>query len=100
MKRVTWIVGVFAMFLAGAANACSFDTDCDVRSKCAKRPGQIYGICVGGLNPGNDGDREPVYSPTDPNQTTGDTCQFSTDCGPGSLCLKGAGHIRGVCIRK
>jgi hypothetical protein len=100
MKRVTWIVGVFAVFLAGVAHACMFDTDCDVGSNCAKRPGQIYGLCVGGLNPGNNGDGEPVYSPTDPNQTTGDTCQFSTECGPGSICLKKCGSMYGVSLRK
>jgi hypothetical protein len=33
--------------------ACSFDTDCQVGSRCVKASGQIYGVCAGGLFPGN-----------------------------------------------
>jgi hypothetical protein len=79
--------------------ACQFDTDCDVGSKCLKSGGQIYGICAGGMNPGNSSDRTPVHSPLDPNGTVGNTCNFDTDCGPGSKCVKGSGQIHGVCMR-
>lgn len=62
--------------------ACSFDTDCGAGGQCKKPPGGIYGICVGGLTPGNSGDRQPVHDPLDPSGTVGNTCNFDTDCGP------------------
>ena len=80
--------------------ACQFNTDCDPGSNCLKRSGSIYGICVGGISPGNSNDRVPVYSPLDPNGTYGNTCQFSTDCGPGSVCTKSSGSINGTCMKK
>ena len=39
------------------------------------------------------------HDPLDINRTVGNTCQFSTDCGPGSKCMKQSGQINGVCIR-
>lgn len=81
------------------ADACSFDTDCEIGSKCLKSSGSLYGVCVGGQWPGNRWDREPVYDPLDPNRTYGKTCQFNTDCGPGSVCAKTSGALNGVCLR-
>jgi hypothetical protein len=89
------------VFFAPAISlACSFDTDCSPGSKCLKGRGDIYGICAGGISPGNKNDREPVSAPLDPNRTYGNTCSFDTDCGPGSKCLKDRGAIDGVCIRR
>ena len=81
------------------AAACQFDTDCQPGSKCIKSMGQIYGICMGGIMPGNRHDRQPVYDPLDLNRTYGNTCQFDTDCGPGSKCAKSSGSINGTCVR-
>jgi hypothetical protein len=79
--------------------ACSFDSDCSPGSKCAKAIGEIYGVCEGGVSPGNSYDRQPpVHSPYDINGTYGNTCSFSTDCGPGSVCEK-KGGVKGVCTR-
>ena len=91
---------VVATLVPGAASSCAFDTDCNPGSKCAKASGQIYGVCVGGISPGNKFDRQPVYSPLDPNRTTGNTCSFDTDCGPGSKCVKSGGSIYGACLRQ
>ena len=90
---------VLALLLASTpAMACSFDTDCRPGSQCVKESGNIYGICTGGLSPGNANDRQPVSSPLDVNGTYGNTCSFDTDCGPGSRCVKDA-SIHGVCMR-
>ncbi|WP_411727465.1 hypothetical protein [Methyloglobulus sp.] len=78
--------------------ACSFDTDCNPGTKCAKESGSLYGVCVGGISPGNSNDSQPVYAPLDINGTYGNTCSFNTDCGPGSACVK-QGCIEGVCMR-
>ncbi len=90
---------VFLAISSGAAWACSFDTDCNVGSKCLKSRGSIYGVCAGGIFPGNKYDKRPVYDPLDPNRTVGNTCSFDIDCGVGNKCLKGSGNIYGVCVR-
>lgn len=91
------VTGALAM-TTDAAVACQFNTDCNPGSQCVKNGG-LYGVCAGGIQPGNDNDRQPVYSPMDPNRTTGNTCQFNTDCGPGAQCAKTSG-IYGVCMRR
>jgi hypothetical protein len=98
MKRVIFLIMVVLFMWTTHAVACSFDTDCSPGSRCIKSPGNIYGVCMGGLFPGNKNDSTPVYAPTDPNRTYGNTCTFDTDCGPGSKCLKGSG-IEGTCIK-
>jgi len=62
--------------------------------------GAIYGVCAGGIFPGNTYDQKPAYDPLDPNGTVGQTCSFETDCGPGNRCLKSGGSIFGVCVRE
>lgn len=98
MKKMMFITLLLLIALQKVSIACEFDTDCSPGNKCLKSSGSIYGVCTGGIDPGNNNDRQPVYSPTDPNRTTGNTCQFNTDCGPGSTCLKGSGSIEGACV--
>lgn len=88
-----------SLLISCQAWSCSFDTDCEVGSKCVKKGGSIYGVCVGGLSPGNDNDKVPVYAPLDINKTYGNTCSFDTDCGPGSECVKSNGGINGTCMK-
>lgn len=98
MKISTLFIAL-CMLVPTVAMACSFNSDCDPGSRCAKASGSIYGVCVGGISPGNRNDKEPVYAPLDVNGTYGNTCSFNTDCGPGSACVK-QGGIEGVCMRK
>jgi len=96
------VTSMLVMLLATAFSsnviACSFDTDCQPGSVCLKASGSIYGVCVGGISPGNRNDQQPVYDPLDVNRTYGNTCSFDIDCGPGSVCVKGSG-IYGTCMR-
>ncbi len=87
MKRVLAVL-VVSLLSAGSSMACQFDTDCSPGSKCLKKKYALYGVCAGGMLPGNDNDNVPVYDPLDPNRTTGKTCMFDVDCGPGSQCFK------------
>lgn len=98
MSAIVRWAALFLFLWSTNSIACGFDTDCQPGSRCAKRAGQIYGVCVGGISPGNSNDRQPVYSPTDLNRTYGNTCGFDTDCGPGSKCVKGTGSIYGTCM--
>lgn len=100
MKKCNFIRTLIFLFVLGVTPtlACSFDTDCAPGSKCVKSSGNIYGICAGGLFPGNSNDSQPVKAPLDLNKTYGNTCSFDTDCGPGSRCSRGSG-IYGVCVR-
>jgi hypothetical protein len=83
--------------LSGSAFACQFNTDCAVGSKCMKESGKLEGICMGGMNPGNNNDRKPYgqrgYGSS--NENTGNTCSFDTECGIGAKCYKSG--IKGVC---
>jgi hypothetical protein len=95
-------ISVLLFLLVATSNvalACSFDTDCEPGSKCLKPRGQIYGVCAGGMSPGNSNDRQPVFDQLDPNRSVGNTCSFDLDCGVGNQCLKNGGSLLGVCIR-
>lgn len=102
MKKILFFALTIStvFILQTVAMACQFDTDCNPGSKCLKASGSIYGVCVGGISPGNKNDRTPVYAPLDTNKTYGDTCSFDTDCGPGSVCVKSSGSIKGTCMKK
>lgn len=99
MKNLA-IAAMMVLFtvVGSQAFACQFNTDCSPGSECIKSSGSLYGVCAGGISPGNSNDRQPVYSPLDINGTYGNTCSFNTDCGPGSKCVKGSGSIYGVCM--
>ncbi|MBF0344155.1 MAG: hypothetical protein HQL06_07980 [Nitrospirae bacterium] len=97
MRTILILAILFVLVSVQIGVACSFDTDCYPGSVCLKSSGSIYGACVGGIRPGNSHDRQPVYAPTDPNRSYGNTCQLDYQCGPGSVCVKGSG-IYGTCM--
>ena len=113
----TLLTSMLIIFASSQALACQFDTDCAVGSSCKKSGYSLYGVCEGGLNPGNAYNSRPSYDPLDLNRgligsgsrgdarggrmdedgTRGDTCNFDVDCGVGSQCVKSAYAITGVC---
>jgi len=93
LRRILVTLIIFPAF----ALACQFDTDCSVGSKCVKSGYNIYGYCMGGLQPGNKYDRQPAYNPLDLTGKQGNTCSFDLDCGIGGKCLKSSGSIYGTC---
>ena len=115
MKKILSVVALILM--ASASHACQFDTDCGVGSTCEKSGYGLYGVCQGGLNPGNAYDDQPVFNPLDLNRgfmsedsdgdarsgmdadgTHGDTCSLDVECGPGSQCVKSGSSLYGVCM--
>jgi hypothetical protein len=95
--RIAILAVTGILMISQQAQACMFDTDCYPGSECLKKSGSLYGVCAGGINPGNDYDDQPVYAPTDPAGTYGNTCMFDVDCGPGNACLKSG--LNGVCVK-
>lgn len=94
------ILFALAIVCPSAAFACSYDSDCSPGSKCVKDTAQPYGVCMGGMYPGNKNDMQPAPSYTNSDQQTyGDTCSLDSDCGPGLQCRKDTGALDGVCIR-
>jgi hypothetical protein len=102
MKKISTKYKLAALALALSstqAMTCALDTDCSPGSSCVKSSGHVIGMCAGGPFPGNKYDRKPYTDPADPNRTSGKTCSFNIECGPGSHCQMGSGTF-GVCVSK
>ena len=95
---------LFALLLCimpSAAFACMVTSDCEAGSRCVKPGGGLYGVCRGGLSPGNANDRQPVRAPSvlDLNGTYGNTCRFDIDCGMSSRCKRrSSSGVLGTCV--
>ena len=99
MKRILNVAAVSLLLFSIPAFSCQFDTDCSVGSKCLKKSGQIEGMCVAGMQPGNDYDKKPYSDTLDISKKVGNTCSFDTGCGVGNSCVKGSGQLKGVCMK-
>jgi hypothetical protein len=84
MRRL--IVVTILCLIATPAFACVFDTDCKPGTKC------MDSVCSGvEVNTDDTDDNVPKK------RATGKSCEDNSDCGQGSLCIKGSG-LEGVCI--
>ena len=90
---------LYVMFMSIQTYACEFDVDCEAGSRCLKNNGSLYGVCAGGLSPGNFNDQVPSTDPLDLDGTYGNTCSFDIDCGISNKCYKTGGSITGVCLK-
>jgi hypothetical protein len=99
MDKLKTLIAVSLCYISINGFACGFDTDCEVGSKCVKSGGSIYGICAGGMSPGNRNDRVPAKAPLDLDRSYGNTCSFDMDCGVNNKCYKERGNIDGVCVK-
>ena len=98
LKSTTFCVVLFVFFLLPQqASACRWNTDCSVGSECKKERGNLKGLCVGGLSPGNDHDKDPYVDRWARTEKIGDTCNFDLDCGIGNSCIKSG--IYGTCVK-
>ena len=91
------LIAVFVLLVAIPAFACESDFDCNIGSRCAKPRGSLAGVCVGGMNPGNQNDGKPAQFFGDMNGTYGNTCSWDLECGVGYHCHKSGGSLYGVC---
>jgi len=96
MKKLLFLI--LFTFFSFEAYSCMTNLDCNIGSTCLKTSYALYGVCVGGLNPGNKNDNRPVYAPLDIDRTYGNTCQFDYQCGVSNKCVKGFGMINGTCM--
>lgn len=98
------LVAAALALVSTAAVPCTFNTDCNVGSKCVKERVGQPGICVGGLEPGRPRDQPPprdvMRDYRDLNGTRGERCSFNVECGVGAMCLKESGKLYGVCLPK
>ena len=99
-KNLVFTIALLFLLIPKLANACAFDLDCNIGSKCMKPSGSIYGYCVGGMNPGNSNDSQPAYNPLDISGKQGDTCSWDLECGIGNACYKSNFSLYGTCLPK
>lgn len=87
MKYLLILLAVISI----TGQACSSDFDCQFGSTCVKTGYNWTGVCLGGLQPGNQNDNHP--SPQE-----GQPCTGPIECGLGHQCVKQFGSMYGVCI--
>ena len=97
-KNIVFTIILLCLLIPKFANACAFDLNCNIGSKCMKPSGSLYGYCVGGMFPGNSNDSQPAYNPLDISGKQGDTCSWDLECGIGNKCYKPNFSLYGTCL--
>lgn len=100
MKLTKMILKLAAIGLIVASYnlfACQFSSDCEIGSKCIKSGYNMNGVCIGGMNPGNRGDSQPVYNAYNASDLVGKQCSYDMECGFGRRCIKEGYNLYGVC---
>ena len=93
---VCMMLGV--MGLASPAEACVFDAECPLGSRCYQDPVAYKGRCVDRLSGGQVGS-DKLFEPFASQGVRGKTCTFDVDCRAfGARCLKRKGFLSGVCF--
>ena len=91
-----WKFAILFSLLASPVWACMFSTDCYPGSVCVRGDAELYGVCTGGIRPGNAYDERPNPRRYGIEKPKGNTCRFNSDCGPGFQCV-GQG-VYGICV--
>lgn len=94
LRVIRYFTVLFLLSSTSVIFACQFDLDCGIGSQCVKTGANLYGYCVGGMNPGNSNDKNPAQK-VEPNQAG---CQFDNQCQIGSKCVKEQGNSYGYCV--
>lgn len=79
------IIIILIVIRCSLAHACSYDTDCEVGSKCTKEGYQPYGVCTNSTYSTGNRDSGPRYGL---GSHAGEICAFRSDCSPGARCIK------------
>ncbi|MCZ6785178.1 MAG: hypothetical protein O7G30_17900 [Proteobacteria bacterium] len=85
------------LLAAGSAGACMSSKDCGPNTQCRKSSPELPGICMGTLEPGDGTVAPHPIQPYDPTAGIGFPCQFITDCGPGTRCVRNLDTGQGSC---
>jgi hypothetical protein len=83
------LVAIIVALAATPALACLDDSDCDAGASCVKGTG-LYGVCMGGkASHARDADPRKEL-PVETEEPAQKACTGDSDCGPGSICQRGA----------
>ncbi len=94
------IIGI-ALLAPLKSISCMIDADCGPDARCAKRSGQIYGMCLSEATPLTDAgaQRDNANPMLQFDSSYGHLCSFDADCGPQRRCLKTSENANGVCVK-
>ena len=94
-------IALIALALSGVASrseACVFDAECPLGSRCNRDPVTYAGECVDRLAGGQLG-KNGIFDQFISEGVRRRTCSFDVDCRSlGARCLKRRGFLSGVCI--
>lgn len=97
-KTLIRFLPLLLLLLSAPAFACLTSADCEPGSRCLRPSGRLYGVCAGGLSPGDRYDRGAQQEPRRLRHgNEGATCSFNIDCWPNGVCYKEHG-VYGVCL--